>query len=614
MSQSLAKPSRRDFLRSIVSPPAPQRFTRVAPIGEATTGVLWAAHAIDRTNLFVAGDDGLIFRWDGKVWEREPIGTDLPIHAMTDVGENTIIAVGWLGLICERQQGKWAYVQGGQNTRGSTDPDEIRRNLPLFDVANAPNGDAWAVGDGGRVVRRSEGLWTEVDCPTNMNLRSVLVLNNGSVLVGGAGGTVLRCDDDEWSTIESGTDSQVLSLAARADNDILAVGGQYDGSTAGFVGRLFTCDGFSWTQVSLDQKLPRLRRIRREKAESFLIVGDGGAAFRYEDDQLKRLETRLRHDLHDAVGIPDDTPLLCGDGGVVLVASAKPEAVGGPAEESLSRPTPAWSVLSEAVSTRILRGLWAASDDQMYAVGDAGTALCFQNGSWSDLEIPGEVRLHSVWGTSSTNVYACGDESKIFHFDGEQWTLAYDGGLDVALLAITGFGTHDIFVVGDNGTALRYDGVHWHSTETGTRHELYDVWGLDGDHVLAVGGGGVVARWNGEEWATFNAGVDEDLFAVWGDRLDRIYAAGLSGRVVRFDGHHFEKEFTGIRNDLQAICGCRDGQVFAVGSRGVAPRFDGESWATEECGTDATLRAIALTERHVFAVGTGGLLLRREIG
>ena len=612
MTDELANPSRRQFFHTLVAT-APQRFARVASIGATTTGVLWAVHGTDPNNIFVAGDDGLIFHFDGDAWQREPLGTDLPIHALTSMDDETVVAIGWLGLICERTDDQWRYIQGGHNTRDSKDPDEIRLNLPLFDVAAAPNGDVWAVGDGGRVVRRTDGVWTEFDCPTQANLRCVLPLADGSILVGGVGGAVLRRVEGEWVVIETNTRSQILSMAARGDDDIIAVGGEYIGSSAGFVGRIFSTDCESWTQIDIDQPLPRLRRVRCDGPGGLLIVGDGGIALRIDDGELAALETRLRHDLHDVAGFAGHTPVLCGDAGVVLTAAPPLATVKGDTEAvPRSSRSPQWSIAAESDSPHILRGLWAASDDCVFAVGDAGTALRYNENAWSRLPVPENIRLHAVWGTSPTNVYACGDQSTILHFDGEQWTTAYSGELDVALLAITGFGPHDIFVVGDHGMALRYDGLQWQRLETGTRYELYGVWGQDGDHVLAVGGGGVIVRWNGTEWGTFSAGVREDLFGVWGESLERIYIAGLSGTVIEFSGSTFDKKFSSVRNDLQALAGRPGGPVFSVGSNGVVLRHDGSDWDVEDSGTKATLNAVAIADNAVYAVG-GGQLLRRAL-
>lgn len=612
MSEALANPSRRQFFRSL-SAPQPQRFERVTEVADEMSGVLWAAHASSPENVIVAGDDGAIFCFDGDEWRRERIGTDLPIHALASIDDDTIIAVGWLGLICERLSGEWSYVQGGENTRDSIDPTKIRENRPLFDVATTANGEAWAVGDAGRVVHRDGDGWHEVETGVDANLRCVLPLSNGSVLVGGAGGVVLRFDGERWTKIETNTASQILGMAALSDDDIIAVGGEYVGSVAGFVGRIFRSDGKTWEPIDTDRSLPRLRRVRVEGSNGLLLVGDGGVALRYENQRLTALDTRLRFDLQDAVGFADGTPIICGDGGVILTATDKKPAARDDEQSTTTLTTPVWNIAAESGTAHILRGLWAASDECVFAVGDAGTARLYQDGVWSDIPVPSGHRLHAVWGTSPTNVYACGDLSTIFHYDGKQWTKVYSGGMDVALLAITGFGPHEIFVVGDHGTALRFDGQEWHRLETGTRYELYDVWGQDGDHVLAVGGGGVIARWNGKQWATFSAGTDEDLFGVWGSSLESIHIAGLSGTVIKFGGQYFDKQFSGLRNDLHAVDGKRGGPVFAVGSNGVVLRYNGTSWDIDPTETDVTLRAVAIAENYAFAVGSGGSLYRRSL-
>ena len=196
------------------------------------------------------------------------------------------------------------------------------------------------------------------------------------------------------------------------------------------------------------------------------------------------------------------------------------------------------------------------------------------------------------------------------------YEVAYTGGVDTAILAITGFGPHDIFVVGDEGYALRYDGLQWRAMHTGTPFELYEIWGYDSEHVLAVGGGGTVMRWNGDNWQSFNATTDNDFYGVWGDSLNRIFIDGLSGTLVRFSGQKWGKEFSGNRSDLHALTGKAGGPVFAVGSLGTILRNDlnndDDLWELEESPTTTTLRALAHSDDAVYAVGSHGLLMRRQ--
>ena len=77
-----------------------------------------------------------------------------------------------------------------------------------------------------------------------------------------------------------------------------------------------------------------------------------------------------------------------------------------------------------------LWGVWAASEDEAFAVGgDPLTTgdpdpiiLHFKDGQWNRVAVPETEQsfkaLFKVWGTSPTNVYAVGANGVILHPDG----------------------------------------------------------------------------------------------------------------------------------------------------------------------------------------------------
>ncbi|MEH6471581.1 MAG: hypothetical protein V7752_10035 [Halopseudomonas sp.] len=620
--EHVTDPSRRKLfsaLRDKIADPSPVKsFQRVADIGQQTSAVFWAMAAQAADNIFVAGDDGLIFHYDGECWQQQRGCSDLPIHSLCFTQDkadtqSSLIAVGWLGLIAEYRRGEWHHIQGGQRVTSTSDAQMIRQNLPLFDVARASNGDLWAVGDQGRVTRFDGRQWQELDSGSRANLRSVLPLDDGSVLIGGSSGTLLRYREGpdqsaQWQTIVTDSGSTLVSMASADGQTVFCVGFGYNVEAGGFVGHLFEIDGDSGQQISSGTQLPRLRCIA-PSGDGFLVTGDDGFAFRVDPNGTKRLATQVRFDLHRALTLDSGEVLICGDGGTLLIE--KEQGATALMSAVVERTPPSWAVWDHGLSEKILRGVWVAPDQSVFAVGDQGTVLHFDGCQWALTELPQQTRLHSVWGTSSNNVYACGENATIYRFNGVEWQQAYSGQIDNPLLAITGFGPHDIFVVGDNGMALRYDGLQWRKMNTGTQAELYGLWGLDAEHLLAVGGGGVVMRWNGEQWASFYSGRDNDVFGVWGESLNRIFLVGLPGSIIRFSGSKWEKEFSSVRTDLHAVTGVKGGPVFAVGSLGVVLRNDGSEWQLEPCAAEVTLTAVASTDDYVVAVGHDGTILKR---
>lgn len=617
LSSDLPAPSRRDLLSG--SQPRSGSFTRVDAIAQAMGGVLWSVLGLHSGGLMVAGDDGAVFHFDGEVWSREALGTDLPIHALCQLREGQVVGVGWMGVICERTDSEWRYVQGGHQISEDVSADAVRENQPLFAVAASAAGDVWAVGDQGRVTTRRNGVWHEVDAGTTANLRSVLTLPDGTVLIGGAGGVLLKFHDGCWTSIETGTSCHITGLALTGSREVIGVGGEYSSEQGGFLGRVFVIDlaeGGNCRELQTDQSLPRLRRAVSCNGGA-VVVGDGGCAMLVDGalnaPDIMKLETGLRHDLHDVALFAGGSLTLCGDGGTVLLES----------EEAVSRlaalsPVDAeedvpWQTVAQGLTDKTLRSVWTASDDDVFAVGDEGTVLQFDGKDWTQTQVMPAVRLHAVWGTARDNVYAAGDRGTIFQYNGGVWVKVYQAPLDLAFIAITGFGPHDIFAVGDEGLAVHFDGDSWSQIQTGTKSELYGVWGQDSEHVLAVGGAGTVVCWNGTQCNTFAAGTDNDIFGVWGRALDDIHLVGLSGTIIAFRDGRWEKVFSGSRADLNAIAGRPDGLMVAVGTRGEILTFSGGEWLPEVSGCDGGLRAVSLSPGGIFAVGDSGTIVTRSL-
>jgi photosystem II stability/assembly factor-like uncharacterized protein len=486
--------------------------------------------------------------------------------------------------------------------------ESCRENLPLFDLAADGRGQLWAVGDQGRVTQFDGSRWLEHDSGTSANLRAVLPLTNGEVLVSGSGGTVIRFRDGRWSTEDTPTGCPLVSMADLGDDNIMAVGGEYDVDRACFAGRLFLGADGDWHEIESEQHLPRLRRVRRH-GDTLVICGDDGTAFRWTAEGARRLHCPVRHDLHDILFESDGSALICGDGGTLLYETELSQQ----AQQSSSSAPPCWQRISNGETRRTLRAIWPLGDGKLIAAGDGGAILHIDGSQVQARVAPGGLRVHALWGSSPKHVFAACDRATILHFDGDTWTTAHRGDQDTALLAITGFGPHDIFAVGDGGYALRYDGLMWRRLETGVQQELYGLWGQDSKHLLAVGSGGLVLRFNGEHWKAFSAGTDHDLYAVTGSGLEKLFLAGLNGALVRYEDDAWHRDFSGTRSDLHALA-VGDQACYAAGSSGTVLKNADGIWELERTGCTDTLQALAVTATGVYAAGSGGTILRRRPG
>jgi hypothetical protein len=79
-----------------------------------------------------------------------------------------------------------------------------------------------------------------------------------------------------------------------------------------------------------------------------------------------------------------------------------------------------------------LRGVWAVSDDEAWAVGATGTIRLFRRGSLAAEVadgIPPSMNLRAISGSSSSDVWAVGDSGVVLHYDGTAWSRVRIAGL-----------------------------------------------------------------------------------------------------------------------------------------------------------------------------------------
>src|SRR5215831_3489797 len=113
----------------------------------------------------------------------------------------------------------------------------------------------------------------------------------------------------------------------------------------------------------------------------------------------------------------------------------EPDGAGRPAESEWVAavsvcPTGQWC--SEGISGGpALHGVWAASADDVFAVGNSGTILRRTNDAWNQMTSGTTADLRGVWGTSSSDVWAGGLGGALLHFNGTAWSTVSGATSDI---------------------------------------------------------------------------------------------------------------------------------------------------------------------------------------
>ena len=184
-----------------------------------------------------------------------------------------------------------------------------------------------------------------------------------------------------------------------------------------------------------------------------------------------------------------------------------------------------------------LQAVWGASSADVWAVGDH--VEHWDGKGWSMVPAPGDGRapppLTALHGSGSTDVWAVGEGRLPMHWDGTAWKqlAAPDGEDGLGMLAVWARSPSAAWLVGRNGRARRWDGKRWSFVDSGTRRDLYGLFGV-GDDLWAVGDGGTILRWQQERWVSVASPTSANLRAVWGPRGKELWATG--DVVLKWDG------------------------------------------------------------------------------
>lgn len=302
---------------------------------------------------------------------------------------------------------------------------------------------------------------------------------------------------------------------------------------------------FSWSLACEDEGPPARWQIGlavEETEGAFLSVWgrDRGEVYAVGGNPSHGAMRRFDGGAWVEEALPDGMPLvnwvagLEGDGGALLWLAGN--------EGQLARRGPAgeWARMS-LTSTSALWGVWAAADDDAWAVGgdipgDGPVLARWDGASWTELELPAADRefdaLFKVWGHARDRVWAVGHRGVVFHFDGAAWSQQL----------------------------------------AGTTSDLISLWGTPDGGLVAVGGrsNGVIARYDAATatWTSQTIGELPGLNGVWVDAAGEAFVVGMDGVVLTIEPGGFtwrELDRSARPDTLHGAFGLPDGARFGVG-------------------------------------------------
>lgn len=224
----------------------------------------------------------------------------------------------------------------------------------------------------------------------------------------------------------------------------------------------------------------------------------------------------------------------------------------------------------------------AAPITSVTAVGEMGTAMQVTGDTWACPATAASATLRGVWSATENDIWAVGERGTLSHYDGTSWTQqAAPGGFAGVLNAISGRSAKDLWAVGEQGTVLHYDGASWSRFPVPTTESLFGLWVDREDQIWIVGDRGTTVQIDGGVAKLVLYEMQVRLFGVWGSGRRDIWAVGAFGTIVHTTGDRWNTAVSGTTLDLLGIWGSSSSQAWAVGDRGVILNYNGSFWRAD---------------------------------
>lgn len=279
--------------------------------------------------------------------------------------------------------------------------------------------------------------------------------------------------------------------------------------------------GADWSMLRQGEPASLLAVWGADRGDVWVVGGRselGGAptVLRHQGGRWDRVDTgQLGLDLWWVFGFPGGDVFFGGSGGAIL-------RYRGGELERMTTPR-----------TGTIFGIWGAAPDDVWAVGDGGTAggivWHYDGTAWSEPALPAGVpsRVFKVHGQASDDVWMVCSDGSALHWQGSALERELTGAA-VPLFSVVTTPTRVVGVGGANGSgqiAERSAG-----TWTLTPSNIATVWrgaAARGDEVYAVGEFGVAARYEAGRWVVIEQHLTASSFhAAWLDPDGGLWAVG----------------------------------------------------------------------------------------
>jgi len=254
-----------------------------------------------------------------------------------------------------------------------------------------------------------------------------------------------------------------------------------------------------------------------------------------------------------------------------------------------------------------------------WIVGDKGTMLYLDYGSWLSYPALTDQNLYSVFLLNPSEGWAVGSKGTILHLVDKKW-VKVESPTRQDLNSVCFSSADNGFAVGNNGTFLYYRNGIWEMAERMTPGHYYTVT-IKNNHVYFAGGRENITvplmRADNTGNYQFTKLHDPGYYEITGlsmPEANLVWAVGKPGTILHNDGSGWEKVETGEKfPSLTGIYFTTKDEGIVVGYGGTIMTYTSEGWLKENSDVSVKLNGTVISGGTCYAVGNSGTLLHKRL-